>query len=296
MWGMPFEGHNLLGYDNFRNEYVSVWRDNLSTAPMVSRGTFDPATKSLTMTATMDDFMSGARTSWVRQVTTIADPTPPWRCSCRVRTAGVPDDADRGHEGRVVAKGSNPADRSRSPGTAGGRSRDGARNPRGRRDSRRRSRRRRRRAHIRAFWARAGRRSRRARRSRARRHRGIERGRGRREAQRGRSGALLVVAAAATPDAGRERATRSRAARRDLQHAARVSCRHQLRPVSTIRSTFAGPDRPRPPDGSVVDPGRSAAPGGFRERDDLEPGIAPARAAAPARPAVHGSGDRDRRM
>ena len=63
MWGMPFGSHNLLGYDNFRNEYVSVAEDNLSTAAMVSRGTFDPATKSLTMTATMDDFMSGARTS-----------------------------------------------------------------------------------------------------------------------------------------------------------------------------------------------------------------------------------------
>lgn len=75
MWGMPFEGHNLLGYDNFRNEYVSVWRDNLSTAAMVSRGTFDPATKTLTMTATMDDFMSGARDVPVRQVTTVADPT-----------------------------------------------------------------------------------------------------------------------------------------------------------------------------------------------------------------------------
>ncbi|HET6361531.1 MAG TPA: DUF1579 domain-containing protein [Gemmatimonadota bacterium] len=75
MWGMPFEGHNLLGYDNFREEYVSIWRDNLSTAPMISRGTYDPATKTLTMTATVDDFMSGARDVPVRQVITSPDAT-----------------------------------------------------------------------------------------------------------------------------------------------------------------------------------------------------------------------------
>ena len=75
MWGMPFEGHNLLGYDNFRNEYVSIWRDNLSTAPMISRGTYDPATKTLTMTASVDDFMTGARDVPVRQVMTSPDAT-----------------------------------------------------------------------------------------------------------------------------------------------------------------------------------------------------------------------------
>jgi hypothetical protein len=75
MWGMPFEGRNILGYDNFRNEYVSIWRDNLSTAPMISRGTFDPATKTMTMNATMDDFMSGTRDIPVRQVMTATDDT-----------------------------------------------------------------------------------------------------------------------------------------------------------------------------------------------------------------------------
>ncbi len=75
MWGMPFEGTNLLGYDNFRNEYVSIWRDNLSTSAMISRGTYDPATKTLTMTATVDDFMTGARDVPVRQVVTHPDAT-----------------------------------------------------------------------------------------------------------------------------------------------------------------------------------------------------------------------------
>lgn len=75
MWGMPFEGQNLLGYDNFREEYVSIWRDNLGTAAMISRGTYDPATRTLTMTASVDDFMTGARDVPVRQVITSPDPT-----------------------------------------------------------------------------------------------------------------------------------------------------------------------------------------------------------------------------
>jgi hypothetical protein len=72
-WGMPFKGHSLMGYDNFRSEYVSVWMDNLSTAPMISRGTFDPATTTFTMTGTMDDFMSGTKDIPFRTVTTVAD-------------------------------------------------------------------------------------------------------------------------------------------------------------------------------------------------------------------------------
>ena len=75
MWGQPFNGENLLGYDNFREEYVSIWRDNLSTAAMITRGTYDPATKTLTMTGNVDDFMSGARDVPVRQVVTHTDAT-----------------------------------------------------------------------------------------------------------------------------------------------------------------------------------------------------------------------------
>lgn len=75
MMGMPFEGQSLLGYDNFREEYVAIWRDNLSTAPMISRGTYDPATKTLTLTASVDDVMTGARDVPVRQVITHPDAT-----------------------------------------------------------------------------------------------------------------------------------------------------------------------------------------------------------------------------
>ena len=73
--GMPFQGRSLMGYDNFRDEYVSIFMDNMSTAPMIARGTYDPATRTFTLTGTMDDFMSGTRDMPFRQVTTITDDT-----------------------------------------------------------------------------------------------------------------------------------------------------------------------------------------------------------------------------
>ncbi|HYO47423.1 MAG TPA: DUF1579 domain-containing protein [Gemmatimonadota bacterium] len=73
--GMPFQGRSLMGYDNFRDEYVSIFMDNMSTAPMIARGTYDPATRTFTLTGTMDDFVVGTRDIPFRQVSTITDDT-----------------------------------------------------------------------------------------------------------------------------------------------------------------------------------------------------------------------------
>lgn len=53
MGGYPFEGEGTLAYDNGRKMYVSTWMDNMSTGQMHTEGTWDPATKSLTMTGKM---------------------------------------------------------------------------------------------------------------------------------------------------------------------------------------------------------------------------------------------------
>ncbi len=74
MMGQPFHGIGLDGYDNYREEYVSIWMDNMSTASMVSRGIHDPATNSVTMTATADDFMAGRDDVPVRSVTHWTEP------------------------------------------------------------------------------------------------------------------------------------------------------------------------------------------------------------------------------
>lgn len=66
--GMPFEGRELLGYDNVRGEYVSVWFDNMSTGPMIGRGAWDATTRTLEMKATASDPMSGRADIPVRSV------------------------------------------------------------------------------------------------------------------------------------------------------------------------------------------------------------------------------------
>ena len=73
MMGMPFEGLGYTGYDNYKKKYMGTWQDNMSTAVMVSEGTFDAAGKVLTQTSTMDDFMTGKKQA-IKMTTTIVDP------------------------------------------------------------------------------------------------------------------------------------------------------------------------------------------------------------------------------
>ncbi len=70
--GMPFEGMEVLGYDNFKKQYASSWVDNMGTGIMMSRGApMDPTTKSFTLTGSSPD-MTGKEVM-MRQVTNIVD-------------------------------------------------------------------------------------------------------------------------------------------------------------------------------------------------------------------------------
>lgn len=70
--GMPFEGMELLGYDNIKKQYVSSWIDNMGTGILSSQGgAMDPATHSFTLSGTFPD-PSGKEES-IRQVTNIVD-------------------------------------------------------------------------------------------------------------------------------------------------------------------------------------------------------------------------------
>lgn len=55
MWGMPFEGRGLTGFDNASQEYISTWVDNMGTGIMVLRGTYDETSKTLTLSGSMMD-------------------------------------------------------------------------------------------------------------------------------------------------------------------------------------------------------------------------------------------------
>lgn len=51
--GQPFQGRGADSYDAKKKKYVSVWVDSMTTTPMISEGTYDEATKALTMTTEM---------------------------------------------------------------------------------------------------------------------------------------------------------------------------------------------------------------------------------------------------
>lgn len=57
MMGMPMEGLLIEGYDTLAKEYVSIWMDNMSPIPSLSRGTKKDGV--LTMTGEAPDPMTG---------------------------------------------------------------------------------------------------------------------------------------------------------------------------------------------------------------------------------------------
>jgi hypothetical protein len=57
--GMPFEGNSTLAYDNAKKKFISSWIDNMGTGIMVMEGTWDPATKTLNLTGSCTDPMTG---------------------------------------------------------------------------------------------------------------------------------------------------------------------------------------------------------------------------------------------
>jgi hypothetical protein len=70
--GMPFEGMEVLGYDNMKKQYVSSWMDNMGTGIMQSwGGAMDPATKSFTLTGSAPD--PSGKEMTMREVTNIVD-------------------------------------------------------------------------------------------------------------------------------------------------------------------------------------------------------------------------------
>ena len=71
--GTPFEGREVMGYDKVRKQYFALFHDNMSTGPMISWGSWDPATKTFTMEGTFADPMTGDLEKNVRNTTRILE-------------------------------------------------------------------------------------------------------------------------------------------------------------------------------------------------------------------------------
>lgn len=73
MGGAPYNGLAFLGYDRIRKEYLSVWMDDMSTAPLITRGRMDSSGKTLTTEGTYPDVTRNMKDSRVRLVFKLVD-------------------------------------------------------------------------------------------------------------------------------------------------------------------------------------------------------------------------------
>jgi hypothetical protein len=73
LMGMPHSGMGIVGYDNFKKQYVSFWIDNMSTAMFNSLGDFDASGKVLTALGKIDEPMTGEKDKTVKYVIQIVD-------------------------------------------------------------------------------------------------------------------------------------------------------------------------------------------------------------------------------
>lgn len=66
--GQPFTGMGITAFDKYRQEYISLWFDDMSTGIFVSRGKADSTGQTVTYTGTMDDPMAGEKDIPIRSV------------------------------------------------------------------------------------------------------------------------------------------------------------------------------------------------------------------------------------
>ncbi len=71
--GQPFEGRGILGYDNMKKEYTSIWLDNMSTGIMTGAGQYNAETKTLAAEGSMSCPVTQETHRWYRDVTTMTD-------------------------------------------------------------------------------------------------------------------------------------------------------------------------------------------------------------------------------
>jgi hypothetical protein len=69
--GQPFEGIGIIGYDNEKKQYQSIWIDNMGTGITTGSGNYDPSTKTLTDQGTFSCPAEGQKS--YRGVTKIID-------------------------------------------------------------------------------------------------------------------------------------------------------------------------------------------------------------------------------
>ena len=71
--GQPYEGRGILGYDNLKKAFTTVWYDNMGTGLMTVKGTYDEASKTITFEGSMSCPVTEETERWYKEVLTIVD-------------------------------------------------------------------------------------------------------------------------------------------------------------------------------------------------------------------------------
>ena len=69
MMGQPFTGMGYQGYDNVTKKYVGTWMDTMSTGIMMTTGHADQSGKTMTMTGSAADPVSGKMMKLTEKIT-----------------------------------------------------------------------------------------------------------------------------------------------------------------------------------------------------------------------------------
>jgi len=70
---VPFEGFGIVGYDNMKQEFNSVWVDSMVTGMMIGKGTYNPQTRTITDRGTFSCPMTGQKDAPFRSDITFID-------------------------------------------------------------------------------------------------------------------------------------------------------------------------------------------------------------------------------
>ena len=73
--GMPFYGQSIVAFDNAKKKFISTWIDTMGTGVMILEGTYDSKTKTMSLSGTMVDPISGADMNVKEVITYISEDT-----------------------------------------------------------------------------------------------------------------------------------------------------------------------------------------------------------------------------
>ena len=59
MMGQPFMGHGILAYDNAKKQFINTWIDNMGSGVIVMTGSYNEATKTLSLKGSQTDPVTG---------------------------------------------------------------------------------------------------------------------------------------------------------------------------------------------------------------------------------------------